>query len=70
MAQICCCVAVSGSQHHSKILVVTDGSQGGNGCDMMADISQERNFYQQGLENLVATGTVWKPGGIVLQFDV
>jgi len=51
-------------------LVVTDGSQGGNGCDMMADISQERNFYQQGLENLVATGTVWKPGGIVLQFDV
>jgi hypothetical protein len=37
---------------------------------MMADIMQERNFCQQGLENLVAAGTVWKPGGIMLQFDV
>jgi hypothetical protein len=37
---------------------------------MIADITQERNFYQQGLENLVAAETVWKPGGLVLRFDV
>ena len=44
----------------------------------MADITQERNFCQQGLENLlhkmistlVAAGTVWEPSGIVLQYDL